>query len=59
MIELGKKVRCKVTGLVGVATARIEYYGGDVQVAIQGPVGADGKVPELKWCVESFVERVV
>lgn len=34
MIKLGQKVRCKVTGLVGIATGRSEYLNGCVQICV-------------------------
>lgn len=34
MIELGQKVRCKVTGLTGIATARCEYLNGCIQICV-------------------------
>lgn len=34
-IKLGQKLRCKVTGFEGIATARIEYINGCVQYCVK------------------------
>ncbi len=43
-IELGDKVRCKITGFVGVATSRTEFLNGCVQYGVTGKVGKDNKL---------------
>jgi len=48
-IKLGSKVRDKITGFTGVATAKIEYLNGCVQVCIRPPVGVDNKMPEHEY----------
>ncbi len=35
MIKLGEKVRCKITGFTGIATAKVEYLNGCIQYCIQ------------------------
>ena len=45
-IKLGSKVRDKVTGFVGIATARTEFLNGCIQYSIQPKVEKDNKVPE-------------
>ena len=45
-IKLGSKVRDKVTGLVGIATARTEFLNGCIQYSVQPKAGKDNKVPE-------------
>lgn len=42
-IRLGKKIRDKVTGQEGIATARLEYLNGCVQYCLQPAIGTDGK----------------
>ena len=37
-IELGNKLRCKVTGFTGIAIARIEYLNGCVQYGLKPKV---------------------
>ena len=46
MIKLGDKVRCKVSGFVGVAVVRSEFINGCVQYDVQGRVSKDNKIPE-------------
>jgi len=46
MIKLGDKVRCKVSGFVGVAVVRSEFINGCVQFSVQPKVDKDGKYPE-------------
>jgi len=48
-IKLGNKVRDKVTGYEGVATARVEYLNGCVQYCVKPKVGSDGKMPEPEY----------
>lgn len=49
MINLGDKVKDKVTGLVGIVIGRTEFLYGCTRVGIQSEVGKDGKVPEAHW----------
>ena len=48
-IKLGNKVRDKVTGYEGVATARVEYLNGCVQFCVKPRVGSDGKMPDHEY----------
>jgi hypothetical protein len=50
MIELGKSYRDDATGYEGVATARTEYLGGNVNVRLER-LKKDG-VPEEAWWPE-------
>lgn len=45
-IKLGDRVRDWVTGLEGIATARVEYLGGCIQYCVQPKVGKEGKMME-------------
>ena len=45
-IELGSKVKCKITGFTGIAVARTEFINGCVQYGVVGKVGKDSKYPE-------------
>lgn len=54
-IKLGDKVRCKVTGFKGVATARVEYINGCVQYAIT-PKSKDGVYPDSTYLDEKQIE---
>lgn len=48
-ITLGQKVKDKVTGYEGIATARVEYLNGCVQYCVKPKVGADGKMPDPEY----------
>ena len=43
-VELGDKVRCKITGFVGTAVARTEFINGCIQWSVAGKVGKDNKL---------------
>jgi hypothetical protein len=43
MIRLGQKLRDKVTGFEGIATARCEYLNGCVQYCVLPPVDEKGE----------------
>lgn len=49
MIILGQEVKDKVTGLVGIATAKVEYLNGCVQFGVKQKVKKDGKMPEIEY----------
>ncbi len=44
-IELGDKVRCKITGYTGIATAKTEFLNGCVQYEVTAKIGKDNKLP--------------
>ena len=46
MIKLGQKVRDKVTGFEGVATAKLEYINGCIQYCVKPKIKEQGKMPE-------------
>jgi len=48
-IKLGNKVRDKVTGFEGIATAKVEYINRCVQFCVKPPVGKDGKMPDGEY----------
>ena len=48
-IKLGNKVRDKVTGFEGIATARIEYINKCVQFCVKPKVKEDGKMPDGEY----------
>lgn len=57
-IELGKKVRDKITGFHGVVTGRVEYLTGCEQVLIQPPTKQDGAWVDSHWLDIDRVEAV-
>lgn len=48
-IKLGTKVRDKVSGFVGIATARVQYLNGCVQYCVRPRVGHDNKVIDPEY----------
>lgn len=45
-IQLGDKVRDKITGYAGVAIARTEWINGCIRWVVQPPVDKEGKMPD-------------
>lgn len=45
-IKLGDKVRCKITGFIGIAVARTEFINGCVQYSVAPKISKDSKFPE-------------
>ena len=57
-IQIGRKVRCRVTGFTGVVTARCEYLDQSPQVLIQPQASSDKDFSEYldpEWVVEARV----
>ena len=48
MVDLGQKVKDRVSGLTGIATARTTYIQGCNRVSVQPPVNKNGTLPEYK-----------
>jgi hypothetical protein len=48
-MELGKTVRDRITGFVGVVTGRCQYISGCDQALVQPAVDADQKFVEARW----------
>ena len=48
MIQLGAKVRSKITGFTGIVTGRTEYISGCVQLCVT-PRAKDGKSLDSVW----------
>lgn len=42
-IELGDKVKCRVSGHTGIVTSMINYLNGCVQAGVQAPIAKDKK----------------
>lgn len=57
-VELGRKVKCKVTGFVGVAIARTVFINGCARITVQPPVDKDGKHPDALYIDETAIEYV-
>jgi hypothetical protein len=57
-IRLGQRIRDRVSGLTGIATARLEYLNGCTQYCISPPVDKDGKRVE-GWYVDQQTLELV
>ena len=57
MIELGSKVRDKVSWFTGIASSRVQYLNGCVQYGLTAKVGKDNKV-EVVYIDEGQLEVV-
>lgn len=57
-IELGQQVKDRVTGFVGIATARIEYLNGCVQFCVKPKMTEPGKMPDGEYIDDGQLEIV-
>jgi len=57
-VDLGDKVRDKITGLEGILVARTEYLNGCWRIGIQPQEIKDGKPVEPYWIDVEQAERV-
>lgn len=55
---LGKKARDKITGFVGVVTARAEYLYGCAQFCLVPAVNDKGEMQEGRWFDEGRLEVI-
>ena len=51
-IELGNKVKCKVTGFTGIAVSRYEHMNGCIQYDVKPKVGKDNEDKKGIWIDE-------
>jgi len=58
-IQLGDKVKDKVSGFVGVAVAKTEFINGCIQYNVMPKAGKDGKMPEEVGIDEQSLEVIV
>lgn len=58
MIRLGSKVRDKVTGITGIATAETRFLTGCLRYSVQPPADKDGKRPTIEGFDEHHLEVV-
>ena len=58
MIELGQRVRDKVTGFEGIATTRVEYLNGCIQYCVKPPMIEPGKMPEGEYIDDMQLEII-
>jgi hypothetical protein len=47
MIQLGDKVRDRVSGISGIAVCESKWFNGCLRWTVQQPAGKDGKLPDL------------
>lgn len=48
--ELGDKVKCYVTGIIGIVVSKSKHLYGCDRIGIQPPSGPDNKLVEAVWC---------
>lgn len=66
-LELGNQIRCRVTGFLGIATARAEYLNGCTQLCLMPEIGKDKEMPkgqyidiqQLEFVADGLYEFVV
>ena len=58
MIPLGTLIQDRVTGVSGIATARVEYLNGCVQYCLKRKMREDGTVPEGLYIDEGQLEVI-
>ena len=58
MIELGIKVKDKITGFEGVVTGYVEYLSGCNQALVAPRVKEDGSLIDSEWIDEQRLDRV-
>jgi len=58
LIQLGQKVRDKVTGFEGITTARCEYLNGCIQYCVSPRIDKDGKKADYHYMDEGQLEVI-
>lgn len=58
MINLGTKVKDKVSGYEGIAICRSVFLNGCIRITVQAPVDKEGKIPADAWFDEQQLEIV-
>lgn len=56
VIELGQKVKCVVTGFTGIATARIEYLNGCMQILVSPKMAVPKKGETQEYPTATYVD---
>ena len=56
--NLGKKMKCIVTGFEGIATSKIEFLNGCFQYCLKPPIDEKGKMPDGEWIDVEQLELV-
>jgi len=58
LIQLGTKVKDKITGFTGIVTGYVQYLTGCNQALVQPPVAKDGTYKDSWWIDEQRLELV-
>ncbi len=58
MIELGAKVRDKLTGFEGTVIARVEYLTGHIDYDVQPSCWEGNKMPDSAWISQERLEII-
>ena len=56
MIDLGSKVKDRISGVAGIAVSRIEFINGCTQYGVQAKIMKDGKVPDTVYVDEKQLD---
>ena len=57
-IQLGDKVRCKLTGFTGITVAKTEFINGCIQWSVVPKISKDNKFPEEVGIDEQSLEVI-
>lgn len=57
-VELGDRVKCKITGFQGIVTSYAKCLTGCDRITVQPPVDKDGKHPDPLWFDANAVEII-
>lgn len=57
-IELGSKVKDKISGFEGIATGRNVYLNGCIHILVSPKTDKDGKLPDGHWIDEPQLDIV-
>lgn len=56
-VEIGSRVKDKITGFAGVVTGRCQYISGCNQALVAPPLGPDGAFRGSEWFDEQRLEQ--
>ena len=58
MIQLGQEVKDCITGFTGIATARVEYLNGCIQICVKPKMVKPGEMPEGQYIDDEQLEVI-
>lgn len=57
-LQLGVTVKDRITGFMGIVTARVEYLNGCIQYCVKPEISEDGKMPEGEYIDRDQLEVI-